>query len=167
MTASWTDRGTVQYQHAAAIAEYLGKRYMAGEIDGAALVGNEFISAITQRPRVVRLLPFAPEGEDVGNAPPYEMEPDAKSLLDVLVPNALEFTIFAALLNTQAGFYAAQHDRDGVGDAQHRGADLPRSRSSSTARARRRSPKSWSRSSRARKRSSKGNTWQPKAGSPR
>jgi F-type H+-transporting ATPase subunit gamma len=108
VTASWTDQGGVRYQHAAAIAEYLGKRYMAGEIDGAAMVGNEFVSAITQRPRVIRLLPFAPEGEDAGSAPPYEMEPDAKSLLDVLVPNALEFTIFAALLNTQAGFYAAQ-----------------------------------------------------------
>jgi F-type H+-transporting ATPase subunit gamma len=110
VTAAWTDQGAVQYQHAAAIAEHLGKRYMTGEIDGAAMVFNDFVSAITQRPTVLQLLPFAPEADlaNAGFAPPYEMEPDAKSLLDVLVPNALEFTIFAALLETQAGFYAAQ-----------------------------------------------------------
>jgi F-type H+-transporting ATPase subunit gamma len=110
VTASWTDQGTVQYRHAAAIAEHLGKRYMTGEIDGAAMVFNDFVSAITQRPTVLQLLPFAPEADmaSAGHAPPYEMEPDAKSLLDVLVPNALEFTIYAALLETQAGFYAAQ-----------------------------------------------------------
>jgi F-type H+-transporting ATPase subunit gamma len=113
VAASWTDFGTVQYAHAAAIAEHLAQRYVSGEIDGAAIVFNDFVSAITQRPTVLPLLPFAREPASelaqAGSAPPpYEMEPDPKSLLDVLVPNALEFTVLAALLETQAGFYAAQ-----------------------------------------------------------
>lgn len=110
IAAHWTDQGAVTYEQAAAIAEHLARRYVSGEIAGAAMVFNEFVSAISQRPRVLHLLPLAPEAElgKAGEAPPYEMEPDAKSLLDVLVPNALEFAIFAALLETQAGFYAAQ-----------------------------------------------------------
>lgn len=108
--AKWTGLGTVDYRHAVAIAEHVSKRYLAGEIDGAAIVYNEFVSAINQRPNVLQLLPFTPDEElaAAGGAPPYEMEPDPASLLNVLVPNALEFTIYAALLENQAGEYAAR-----------------------------------------------------------
>lgn len=108
--AAWTGLGTVDYQQAVAIADHLSKRYLAGETDGAAIVFNEFVSAINQQPTVLQLLPFAPEAElaAAGSAPPFEMEPDAASLLNVLVPNALEFTIYAALLENQAGEYAAR-----------------------------------------------------------
>jgi F-type H+-transporting ATPase subunit gamma len=110
LVGSWTGLGTIEYRHAALIAEHITRRYLAGESDGVALVFNDFVSAINQQPRVLQLLPFAPEAElaAAGAAPPYEMEPNPKALLEVLVPNALEFTIYAALLETQAGFYAAQ-----------------------------------------------------------
>jgi F-type H+-transporting ATPase subunit gamma len=110
LVASWTGLGTIEYGHAVAIAEHLAARYVAGEIDGAAIVYNEYVSAITQRPQVDQLLPLA-AGEEMaaaGSAPPYEIEPDPTSLLNVLVPNALEFTIYRALLENQAGEYAAR-----------------------------------------------------------
>ena len=67
-------------------------------------------SLISQQPRDLPLLPFAgsPDLVETGQAPPFEMEPDPKALLDALVPNALEFLIYTALLDSQAGFYAAQ-----------------------------------------------------------
>ena len=110
LVTSWTGLGGVEYRHAVAIAEHISKRYLAGESDGAVLVFNEFVSAINQKPSVLQLLPLAPEAElaSAGAAPPYEMEPNATALLNVLVPNALEFTIYAALLENQAGEYAAR-----------------------------------------------------------
>jgi F-type H+-transporting ATPase subunit gamma len=39
---------------------------------------------------------------------PYEIEPSPKAVLDTLAPLALEFSIYRALLENQAGFYAAQ-----------------------------------------------------------
>jgi len=114
---------------AAEIAEHLAGRYEAGEIDGALVIYNEFVSALTQRPRADVLLPLSAEreiaesaqpaesagpaesaeGAEAAGAPaPYEIEPSAKGLLAVLVPQALEFAIYRALLENQAGEHAAR-----------------------------------------------------------
>jgi len=117
---------------AAEIAEHLAGRYEAGKIDGALVIYNEFVSALTQRPRADVLLPLSAEREiaesaeaaglpapaesaggaeaadAAGLAAPYEIEPSAKGLLAVLVPQALEFAIYRALLENQAGEHAAR-----------------------------------------------------------
>jgi F-type H+-transporting ATPase subunit gamma len=110
LAESWTDIGNVTYERAAKIAESIGRRFLSGENDGVVIVYNQFVSAISQQPRDLPLLPFtgSPDLVETGVAPPFEMEPDPKALLDALVPNALEFLVFTALLETQAGFYAAQ-----------------------------------------------------------
>ena len=47
--------------------------------------------------------------EEAGDAAmPFEIEPDATALLNVLVPQALEFAIYRALLENQAGEHAAR-----------------------------------------------------------
>jgi F-type H+-transporting ATPase subunit gamma len=96
------------------IAQYLAERYVSGAVDEVVLVGSEFVSALTQRPTVVRLLPLVPEfsrvrtyAEDAGHEP-FEIEPDASRLLEALVPQALEFSIYRALLESQAGEHAAR-----------------------------------------------------------
>jgi F-type H+-transporting ATPase subunit gamma len=96
------------------IAGYLAGRYESGAVDEVIVVGNEFVSALTQRPAIVRLLPLVPEfsrvrtyAEDAGREP-FEIEPTPNALLDVLVPQALEFSIFRALLESQAGEHAAR-----------------------------------------------------------
>ena len=108
----WTGIATVEYAHAAEMAEHLAKRYVNGEIDGALVIYNEFVSAMTQSPRVDALLPLVPEPhiEEAGapGALPFEIEPDAKSLLDILVPQALGFSVYRVLLESQAGEHAAR-----------------------------------------------------------
>jgi len=102
--------GWVTFGQAAAIAGYLSRRYAAAEVDEVVLVYSEFVSAITQTPRVVQLLPFSAEseGEPAGEALPYEIEPDPAKLLAVLVPKAVEVEIFRALLENQSGEHAAR-----------------------------------------------------------
>jgi F-type H+-transporting ATPase subunit gamma len=107
----WSGLGTIGIRHAAEIAEHLAKRYESGEIDGVTLVYAEFVSALTQTPHADPLLPLAP-AEDIAEAGsaalPFEIEPDANKLLQVLVPQALEFTLYRALLENQAGEHAAR-----------------------------------------------------------
>jgi F-type H+-transporting ATPase subunit gamma len=67
------------------------------------LVYSEFVTAMTQRPREVRLLPFAAAEEAAADALPFEIEPSAEALLRVLVPRAVEVEIYRALLENQAG----------------------------------------------------------------
>jgi F-type H+-transporting ATPase subunit gamma len=101
--ASW-----VTYAQAAEIAKAVAGRFVAGEVDEVVVIYNEFVSAMTQIPKANRLLPFAPESGASGDALPYEIEPNAESLLAVLVPKAVEVEIFRALLENQTGEHAAR-----------------------------------------------------------
>jgi F-type H+-transporting ATPase subunit gamma len=111
---SWLIGQGVSFGLAREVAEHLAARYASGAVDEVIVIVNEFVSALTQRPTVVRLLPLVPElsrvrtyAEDAGREP-YTIEPDAQRLLDVLVPQALEFSIYRALLESQAGEHAAR-----------------------------------------------------------
>lgn len=111
LARAWTGLGMVEFRHAEEIAGHLAERYEAGTIDRAVIVYNEFISAMTQRPNADQLLPLSAEEEiaEAGDrAMPFEIEPDAAALLKVLVPQALEFSIYRALLENQAGEHAAR-----------------------------------------------------------
>ncbi len=98
--------GTVVPERAAEIGQLLIDRYLRGESDEIVLVYSEFLSALAQRPGHETLLPLAPDSDD--DAPTYEVEPDATRLLATLVPRAVEFAIFRALLENQAGEHGAR-----------------------------------------------------------
>jgi F-type H+-transporting ATPase subunit gamma len=103
-----TQDGWVDYAKAAAIAREVSARYVAGETDQVVLVYNEFVNAITQRPRDVQLLPFAPPAPEGEQPLPFEIEPSPERLLDVLVPKAVEVEVYRALLENQSGEHAAR-----------------------------------------------------------
>ena len=105
-----TDLGNVEYAHAVELAGLVCEPFLAGEVDEVVIVHSKFVSALTQTPRLVRLLPFVPEpgDEEPGAVLPYTIEPDAEALLRVLVPKAVEVEIFRALLENQAGEHAAR-----------------------------------------------------------
>jgi len=111
---SWLIGQGVDFRLAREVGQYLAGRYESGAVDEVVIVGNEFVSALTQRPTAERLLPLVPEGspvrtyaEDAGREP-FDIEPSPKALLDVLVPQALEFAIYRALLESWAGEHAAR-----------------------------------------------------------
>jgi len=101
-----------EYGHAVEIADFVAGRFLAGETHEVVIVNSVFVSTLTQRPRVARLLPMIPEEatarEEERHAPPYEIEPDARRLLEVLAPKALQTEIFRALLDNQAGEHASR-----------------------------------------------------------
>jgi F-type H+-transporting ATPase subunit gamma len=98
----------VDYSQAVEIAGFVAGRFLSGEADEVVLVHSEFVSTLTQRPRAARLLPLVSEQPDSSGKPPYEVEPSAEKLLEVLVPKALQTEIYRALLDNQAGEYAAR-----------------------------------------------------------
>jgi F-type H+-transporting ATPase subunit gamma len=99
----------VDYRHAQEIAALASQRFLAGDADEVVLVHSEFVSTMTQQPRIVKLLPLAPEPDETHvPGPPFTIEPNAASLLQTLVPKALEVEIYRALLDNQAGEHAAR-----------------------------------------------------------
>jgi F-type H+-transporting ATPase subunit gamma len=102
---SWTGVDPVTPDHAHEIAEFLMRRYREGLTDEVALIYSEFVSALTQRPTDHMLLPLQPDSSE---AALHEMEPPPERLLGILVPQAVEFAVFRALLENQAGEHGAR-----------------------------------------------------------
>ncbi len=97
---------------AEAIAEPAIADFTAGKVDSVYLVYNEFKSVIQQHLRVARLLPLAAVGEEQAAAAhssgEYIYEPSPQEIFDALLHRIVEVQILHALLESAAGFYAAQ-----------------------------------------------------------
>jgi len=97
------------------IAKQIIGLFEAGEIDVVTLVFSRFRSVISQVPTFHRLIPAEIDAAAIKGAPQpdlkgavYSYEPDEQSILEALLPRNLAVQILAALLENQAGFYAAQ-----------------------------------------------------------
>ncbi|MDP3855955.1 F0F1 ATP synthase subunit gamma [Phenylobacterium sp.] len=93
------------------VAEKITALFEAGEIDVVTLVYSQFKSVVTQTPTVRQLIPAQIEGAaatiDLKGAA-YEYEPDEGAILETLLPRNLTVQVMSAMLENQAGFYAAQ-----------------------------------------------------------
>ena len=100
----------VSYAAATDVAQGLAERFRLREVDAVFLANNEFISAIAQRINFSQLLPFEAAAPNAGGAAKsdYLYEPDAQSVLDKLVPQALNIKIFRALLDSVASEHGAR-----------------------------------------------------------
>jgi F-type H+-transporting ATPase subunit gamma len=85
--------------------------FEAGEVDVVTLFFSKFKSVVTQTPTAVQLIPAqvqaAAEPIDLKGAV-YEYEPDEETILAELLPRNITTQIFSAMLENQAGFFAAQ-----------------------------------------------------------
>jgi len=85
--------------------------FEAGEVDVVHLVFSQFKSVVTQIPTVRQLIPAeiqtgAPTIDLKGAS--YEYEPDEEAILADLLPRNITTQLFSAMLENQAGFFAAQ-----------------------------------------------------------
>ena len=92
-------------------AEIILTRFRDGQDDVVTLFFNQFVSVVSQRATMRRLIPAEIDAE----APPidlkgavYDYEPDEETILATLLPRNITTQIFSAMLENQAGFYASQ-----------------------------------------------------------
>jgi F-type H+-transporting ATPase subunit gamma len=89
------------------IQEMLAK----GEVDVVTLVYNRFAGVMSQVPTELRLMPMAPDKDQLRDDERAELERasyDEDEILARLLPRALSIQIYRAMLDNEAGFYAAQ-----------------------------------------------------------
>ncbi|OYU68996.1 MAG: F0F1 ATP synthase subunit gamma [Alphaproteobacteria bacterium PA2] len=97
-----------------AVAETVGQKvaamFEAGEVDVVSLAFSKFKSVVTQTPTFQQMIPAQVSGSgavDLQGAS-YEYEPDAEAILETLLPRNLNVQVLSAMLENQAGFFAAQ-----------------------------------------------------------
>jgi F-type H+-transporting ATPase subunit gamma len=121
LAASWSGfSAQPRYRDAKAIADVLLEAFTAGQdgaqdaskVDEIHLVGTDFVSMLTQRPAVRRLLPLeiteTDEPSPTGPLPQYEFEPGPAEVLDALMPQYVASRIFYALLEAAASELASR-----------------------------------------------------------
>jgi F-type H+-transporting ATPase subunit gamma len=112
------------YENAREVAEALMAAYVDGEVDKVDVFYNGYVSALTQEVRRETLLPMQQatvlEGgehdvdreedkpEETGHTALVEYEPDPAEILQRLVPDYVEISIFRAMLESTASEHGAR-----------------------------------------------------------
>jgi len=97
-------------ERAQEVADLIGGRFDAGQADIVTMFYSRFRSVVSQQPRLQQLIPAQVAGAptiDLKGAC-YEYEPDEETILATLLPRNITTQIFSAMLENQAGFFAAQ-----------------------------------------------------------
>ena len=113
LSGTWTGvSDTPPYTVAKEIGQRLVEDYLSGKVDRVVIAYTEYVNVVTQRPKVVQLLPVvAPERSDEGSSElraDIEFEPDPEGILESLLPRYVESRVFACLLDAAASEHAAR-----------------------------------------------------------
>ncbi len=105
----WPLAQGVMFDNAQELAQRVTDDFTEGRIASITLVSPKLINMMTQRPELRRILPIAAEPTEKKAAQgSVEFEPSPEFVLGRLLPKYLEFTLYSAMLETNASFYAAQ-----------------------------------------------------------
>ncbi|HEY0381780.1 MAG TPA: ATP synthase F1 subunit gamma [Candidatus Elarobacter sp.] len=107
----WPLSHGVMFDNAQELARRVTEDFTEGKISSLTLISPKLVNMMTQRPEVRQILPIAPDEpapEKKTSAGSVEFEPSPEFVLGRLLPKYLEFTLYSAMLETNASFYAAQ-----------------------------------------------------------
>ncbi len=108
--ASLEAGGNPSLERAQEVADLITQRFEAGEADVVTLLYSRFRSVVSQVPTRQQLIPAQVQGADTIDLKGacYEYEPDEETILATLLPRNITTQLFSAMLENQAGFFAAQ-----------------------------------------------------------
>jgi F-type H+-transporting ATPase subunit gamma len=101
------------------VAKFVSEKFLSGDVDKVSVLYTQFISTINQRPMLRTLLPISsfdlPKGEaaegskeDVDLMAGYVFEPNAESVLDIMLPYYLQYEVFQMILDARASEHSAR-----------------------------------------------------------
>lgn len=108
----------VRFTAARQVGRFLLNHFAQGNCDRVDVIYSKFINTAVQRPATARLLPFTEMGalKAAGAAQDgerrdgigYKLEPSPRAVLDLLLPHAVNFEVFHALLEARASEHSAR-----------------------------------------------------------
>jgi F-type H+-transporting ATPase subunit gamma len=92
------------------VAAKAGEDFSSGAISEIVLVAGKFISVMVQHAEVRTIVPITPGKRRAHEGPRalVEFAPSPEAVLTRLLPKYLEFTLFSAMLEGEAAYFAAQ-----------------------------------------------------------
>jgi len=98
----------VNFGEAAALTQMVRTAFESGDIDELYVVYTKFISPLTQRPTVLKLLPIETPEAEGGPTRDYLFEPEPARLLGELLPRYLVTQVYQAVLESVASEHGAR-----------------------------------------------------------
>jgi F-type H+-transporting ATPase subunit gamma len=112
---AWVLNAPSKLTSAREVAQRVTDDFIAGKIGSITLISAKLISMMSQKPETRALVPIVAsempgtqQQQHSGPRGSVEFAPSPEAVLSRLLPKYLEFTIFSAMLETDAAFYAAQ-----------------------------------------------------------
>ncbi|MDQ6931895.1 MAG: ATP synthase F1 subunit gamma [Candidatus Eremiobacteraeota bacterium] len=112
--ASWALSSESKLETARQVAARVTADFVERKISDIALVSSKLVSMMSQKPQVTKIVPItaaeAGSADDTSSSPKgaVEFAPSPEAVLSRLLPVYLEFTLYSAMLETDAAFFAAQ-----------------------------------------------------------
>jgi F-type H+-transporting ATPase subunit gamma len=115
---TWPLGAASKLDTARAVAQRVTADFNQGTISSVMLISSKMISMMSQKPEARKLVPIADgpstalanarSAQDDTRRGAVEFSPSPEFVLSRLLPKYLEFTIYSAMLETDAAFFAAQ-----------------------------------------------------------
>ena len=91
------------------MAKLLSKQFLSGGFDEIYVAYTDFVSVLSQTPRLLQLLPLAAEqGSEESRAGEILYEPSPEEVLNTIVPEYLGGVLYGALCESRASEQAAR-----------------------------------------------------------
>ncbi len=109
LTESYAQAALLSMSDCFSVAKLLSKGFLSGEYDEVYVAYTDFVSVLSQTPRVLRLLPLSREASK-SDAKPREIvyEPSAEDVFNTVVPEYLGGVLYGALCESRASEQAAR-----------------------------------------------------------
>ena len=88
--------------------EHVMKDYREGKFDKVFVIYNKFINAATQEVKTEQVLPIKMAEKTAGANTDYIFEPNAKEILDVLIPKSIKTQVYKSVLDSIASEHGAR-----------------------------------------------------------
>ncbi len=103
----------ISFAEAQALARTGRELFADGQIDALYLIYTQFISAMTQRPQTLTILPIQPPQAEVtqevaGPTASYIFEPDPEEILGSLLPRYVDTQVYQAIVESVASEHGAR-----------------------------------------------------------
>jgi F-type H+-transporting ATPase subunit gamma len=108
---AWALTTGVMLDTARELAAKVTADFTSGAIGGIVLIAPKLVSMMSQKPETRQIVPVVAEQQAKSADAPrgaVEFEPSAEFVLSRLLPKYLEVTLYSAMLETNAAFFAAQ-----------------------------------------------------------
>ncbi|MEZ4846135.1 MAG: ATP synthase F1 subunit gamma [Bdellovibrionota bacterium] len=90
------------------LVQRLVELYMSKTFDQIDVYYNEFVSVMSQKPKLMTLIPIAPDASNQAAPANYIFKPDQATILNELVPKAIDIRFYVACLHSLAGEFGAR-----------------------------------------------------------